>query len=96
MQVIGQQKYPFSTDASKDTQMILNAYLDDLAKCKNRGGMICNIAIDVFLLGMIYGKREERRKQKERCALQALRESKKPNENGAFLSVKAEGATDQA
>lgn len=66
MQVIGQQQHPIGTDAAKDTQMILNAYLEDLKTRDKRGKAISNIAIDVFLLGMIYGKREERRKRREK------------------------------
>lgn len=66
MQVIGKQQYPIGTDAAKDTQMILNAYLEDLKTRGKRGEAISNIAIDVFLLGMIYGKREERRKRREK------------------------------
>ena len=66
MQVIGQHAYPINTDAAKDTQMILNAYRDDLVKGKNRGEAICNLVVDVFLLGMIYGKREERQNRRER------------------------------
>lgn len=66
MQVIGKQKYPFGTDAAKDTQMILNAHLEELKTRGKRGEAICNMAVDVFLLGMIYGKREERQKRREK------------------------------
>ena len=68
MQMIGKQCYPFDSDAAKETQLIINAHMDDLVKVGHRGAAICGLVIDVFLLGMIYGKREERRKRKGRTA----------------------------
>lgn len=64
LQVIGQQRYPFDSEAAKETQQILNAYMEDLAKPGHRGIAICSLTMDVFLLGMIYGKRAERQRRK--------------------------------
>lgn len=68
MQIIGKQCYPFDSDAAKETQLIINAHMDDLVKVGHRGAAIYCLVRDVFLLGMIYGKREERRKRRERKA----------------------------
>ena len=66
MQVIGQQCFPWHTDAGKECQIIINARKDDLITPGHRGNAICAVVMDAFLLGMIYGKREERQNRRER------------------------------
>ena len=64
MQIIGKQCYPLDSEAAKETQLIINAHKDDLVKVGHRGAAICDLVMDVFLLGMIYGKRAERKKHR--------------------------------
>lgn len=66
MQVIGQQRFPCDTDAGKECQIIISARKDDLITPGHRGNAICAVVMDAFLLGMIYGKREERQNRRER------------------------------
>lgn len=68
MQLIENQKFPLDTDAGKECQTIIDAYKPELFTPGHRGNAICAVVMDAFLLGMIYGKREERRKRKGRTA----------------------------
>ena len=43
---------------------IIDAHKDDLVKVGHSGAAICDLVMDVFLLGMIYGKRAERKKHR--------------------------------
>ena len=67
MQIIGKQCYPLGSKAAEETQLIINAHMDDLVKVGHRGAAICDLVRDVFLLGMIYGKRAERQRRKRKA-----------------------------
>lgn len=73
MQVIGEHCFPCDTDAAKECQIVINAHKDKLITPGHRSDAICQIVMDVFILGMIYGKREERRKRAERARRKARR-----------------------
>ena len=66
MQVIGQQFFPCNTDATKECQIIINSRINELTTPGHRGNAICAVVMDAFILGMIYGKREERQNRRER------------------------------
>lgn len=65
MQVLGEIIPDWLEDPEvwRDITSVLNAHRDK-ARRKNRGPFIKDIAIDVFNLGVIYGKREERKRRR--------------------------------
>ena len=67
MKVIGRQIFPTDTEAMREAQKIIDAHKPGLISGSHRGEEICSTVYDAFLLGMIYGKRAERQKRRQKA-----------------------------